>query len=460
MIIKKTEGTVNEFDPIAYINEPRWQESRYGLERIGELLERMGHPQDRLKFVHVAGTNGKGSTCAFIEAALREAGYKTGLFTSPYIITFEERIRVNGQNISLDDLRDVTLFVREHAEAMAAASGEHPTEFELMTAVAFEHFARSGCDIVIAEVGMGGRLDSTNIIEAPEACVIVRLGLDHTEFLGDTLEAIAHEKAGIIKPGAAVISWPQDDEAAMRVIAETARDAGSDVIVPDFSQLALEPIEGVLRPFTYKGQRYQTRLLGSYQPSNAALALEVLAALQTRGWNIADDDIVCGIAATVWPARFEVVEVGPPAVIVDGGHNPQGAVVLAESLRDVFADERIVFLMSVLADKDYEAMIRQVVPLACGFACSTPPNPRALQAEDLAEAIRAAIREGAENDAGGAVVAKANHDAGTDHEIPVIACESFEQALEQARELAGTEHPICVFGSLYSVGEVKRLLSR
>ncbi len=437
---------MNEFDPIAYINEPRWQESRYGLERIDELLKRMGRPQDKLKFVHVAGTNGKGSTCSFIEAALREAGYKTGLFTSPYIVTFEERIRVNGENISLDDLRDITLFVREHAEAMADESGEHPTEFELMTAVAFEHFARSGCDIVIAEVGMGGRLDSTNIIESPEACVIVRLGLDHTDFLGDTLEAIAHEKAGIIKPGAAVVSWPQDDEAAMRVIAETAQGVGSNVIVPDFSQLCLEPVEGVLRPFTYKGQRYQTRLLGSYQPSNAALAIEVLVALQARGWNISDDDIVRGIAATVWPARFEVVEVGPPAVIVDGGHNPQGAVVLAESLRDVFGDERIVFLMSVLADKDYPAMIRQVMPLAFGFACATPPSPRKLDAVDLAAAIREAAEEFAQN-------------GQADANMPVVACESFESALSQVRALAGTEHPICVFGSLYSVGEVKRLLA-
>ena len=285
---------MSDFDPIAYINEPRWQQSRYGLERIDELLERMGRPQDRLKFVHVAGTNGKGSTCAFIESALREAGYKTGLFTSPYIITFEERIRVNGVNISLDDLRDVTLFVREHAEAMASATGEHPTEFELMTAVAFEHFARSGCDIVVAEVGMGGRLDSTNIIQDPEACVIVRLGLDHTDFLGDTIEEIAREKAGIIKSGARVVSWPQDDPAALQVIRDVAEEVGAQVTVPDFSQLKLHPIEGALRPFDYKGVRYQTRLLGSYQPSNAAMALEVLEALRERGWDISDAAVARG----------------------------------------------------------------------------------------------------------------------------------------------------------------------
>ncbi|MBP3866865.1 MAG: bifunctional folylpolyglutamate synthase/dihydrofolate synthase, partial [Eggerthellaceae bacterium] len=177
---------MEQFDPIAYINEPRWQKVRPGLERITDLLERMGRPQDCLKFVHVAGTNGKGSTCAYLAGILQAAGYRTGLFTSPYIIDFEERIRVNGENIPKDDLRDVTLFVRDHAEAMAELIGEHPTEFELMTAVAFEHFARSACDVVVCEVGLGGRLDSTNIIESPEACVITRIGLDHTEFLGDT----------------------------------------------------------------------------------------------------------------------------------------------------------------------------------------------------------------------------------------------------------------------------------
>ena len=303
-----------EFDPVAYINEPRWQEVKPGLERIADLLDRMGRPQDRLKFVHVAGTNGKGSTCAYIAGILQAAGYRTGLFTSPYIIDFEERIRVNGQNIPTDDLRDVTLYVREHAEAMAAESGEHPTEFELMTAVAFEHFARSKCDIVVCEVGLGGRLDSTNIIEAPEVCVITRLGLDHTGFLGDTLEAIAHEKAGIIKPGATVVAWPQEDEAAMRVIRDKAASCGCDLVVPDFDGLLISPVdENGVRRFHYDGRVFFTRLLASYQPSNAALAIEAADALRNRGWNIAyDPDMTGGIYQTAWPGRFEVVSTEKP----------------------------------------------------------------------------------------------------------------------------------------------------
>ena len=393
-----------------------------------------------MKFVHVAGTNGKGSTCAFIESVLRTAGYKTGLFTSPYIIQFEERIRVNGVNILMDDLREVTLDVREHAEAMAAETGEHPTEFELMTAVAFEHFARSGCDIVVAEVGLGGRLDSTNIIEDPEACVIVRIGLDHTELLGDTPAAVAAEKAGIIKPGSAVVSWPQDDEGATESILSAAQAVGASVIVPDFGQLRIDPIQGALRPFSYKGVSYTTRLLGSYQPSNAALALEVLEALRARGWKISEEDLVKGIADTVWPARFEVVSVGPPAVVVDGGHNPQGAVVLAESLADAFGGKRIVFLMSVLADKDYRTMIRSVAPLGAAWVCVTSPNVlRALSGDDLATAVT-----------------EESQALGLNPQVQVAP--DFASAMACAKELAGDEGVVCAWGSLYSVSLLKGVL--
>ena len=226
------------FDAIEYINTPRWLTSRLGLERIRELLDRLGRPQDRLKFVHVAGTNGKGSTCAFTASILAEAGFKTGLFTSPYVETFHERIRVNGRNISDDDLTAATLRVRECAEAMEAEGGEHPTEFELMTAVALVHFAHVGCDIVVLEVGLGGRLDSTNVIAAPEVAAIVSIALDHTNLLGNTLAEIAHEKAGIVKKGSTVVSWPQEPS-AMEVVEDAARRAGDKLVVPDFSLLSV-----------------------------------------------------------------------------------------------------------------------------------------------------------------------------------------------------------------------------
>ena len=544
------------FDAIEYINTPRWLTSRLGLERIRELLDRLGRPQDRLKFVHVAGTNGKGSTCAFTASILAEAGFKTGIFTSPYVETFHERIRVNGRNISDEDLTAATLRVRECAEAMEAEGGEHPTEFELMTAVALVHFAHVGCDIVVLEVGLGGRLDSTNVIAAPEVAAIVSIALDHTNLLGNTLAEIAHEKAGIVKKGSTVVSWPQEPS-AMEVVEDAARRAGDKLVVPDFSLLsvgkvtrgaalltrgtALEheghapcsdsprfaaelraeppargrqvgaaddlgcgtafehaphaqelqagagfdagfggrmpravshepnvpsgtfvraqdclsmayahrtPMSQVesavpMRQFSYRGREYATRLLGSYQPSNAAMAIEIAGALRERGWEIPDEAIARGIAETRWPARFEVLDqpAGMPTVVIDGGHNPQGAGVLADSLRDVSPDKRPVFLVGILADKDYRSMLRAVAPLASAFVCVTPPNPRALDAADLAEAIRETCGE---------LGARATIEVAGD----------FDDAVSAARKIAGSEGLICAFGSLYSIADVKAAFLR
>lgn len=437
-----------DFDPIAYINTPRWQASRLGLERIRELLERLGRPQDRLKFVHVAGTNGKGSICAYLASILSAAGHRTGMFTSPYIERFEERIRVDGVMISPDELRDVTLAVREHAEAMAEETGDHPTEFELMTAVALEHFARCGCDIVVLEVGLGGRLDSTNVIDAPEACVIARIGLDHTALLGNTLAAIAGEKAGIVKEGSAVVSWPQEPE-AMAVIEHAAAEHGCELRVPDFAQLE----EGIVkwedgappfRPFSYKEWAdLRTGILGSYQPQNAMVALEAVDVLRGRGWRIPDEAVRAGVAQTRWPGRFEIVEGGSSpdgfAIVVDGGHNPQGARALADSLAEVFPGRKPVFVIGVLEDKDYPRMLEDVLPLGSAFVCVTPDNPRALSAHKLARAIRWTGQDL----------------LGCSACVNPVVARDFEDAIRRARELADPDGLICAFGSLYSVAALK-----
>lgn len=437
-----------DFDPIAYINTPRWQASRLGLERIRELLERLGRPQDRLKFVHVAGTNGKGSICAYLASILGAAGYRTGMFTSPYIERFEERIRVNSAMISPDELRDVTLAVREHAEAMAEETGGHPTEFELMTAVALEHFARCGCDIVVLEVGLGGRLDSTNVIDAPEACVIARIGLDHTALLGNTLAAIAGEKAGIIKEGSAVVSWPQESE-AMAVIEHAAAEHGCELRVPDFAQLeegAIRWEDGAspFRSFSYREWTdLRTGILGSYQPQNATVALEVVSVLRGRGWHIPDEAVRAGVARTRWPGRFEIVEGGSSpdgfAIVVDGGHNPQGARALADSLAEVFPGRKPVFVIGVLEDKDYPRMLEDVLPLGSAFVCVTPDNPRALPAHKLARAIRWTGQDL----------------LGCSACVNPVVARDFEDAIRRARELADPDGLICAFGSLYSVAALK-----
>lgn len=437
-----------DFDPIAYINTPRWQASRLGLERIRELLERLGRPQDRLKFVHVAGTNGKGSICAYLASILSAAGYRTGMFTSPYIERFEERIRVDGAMISPDELRDVTLAVREHAEAMAEKTGDHPTEFELMTAVALEHFARFGCDIVVLEVGLGGRLDSTNVVDAPEACVIARIGLDHTALLGNTLAAIAGEKAGIIKEGSAVVSWPQEPE-AMAVIEHAAAEHGCELRVPDFAQLeegAIRWEDGAspFRSFSYREWTdLRTGILGSYQPQNATVALEVVSVLRGRGWHIPDEAVRAGVARTRWPGRFEIVEGGSSpdgfAIVVDGGHNPQGARALADSLAEVFPGRKPVFVIGVLEDKDYPRMLEDVLPLGSAFVCVTPDNPRALPAHKLARAIRWTGQDL----------------LGCSACVNPVVARDFEDAIRRARELADPDGLICAFGSLYSVAALK-----
>ena len=278
------QTTPQNFDPIAYINAPRWQASRLGLDRIRELLARLGNPQNDLRIVHVAGTNGKGSTCAYIANVLQAAGYRVGWFSSPFIERFEERIRVDGKNIPMPDLARVTLQVREHAERMSVETGDHPTEFELMTAVALLHFAQVGCQVAVLEVGLGGRLDSTNVIAAPDVAVITRIGLDHTDLLGDTIGKIAAEKAGIIKSGSAVVTWPQEPEAA-EAVEVAARAAGCTVAQPDFGELDIAPVRhlapeligpgkpAVIRPVRLQGQRLRNHVAGQLSAAKRRIGL-------------------------------------------------------------------------------------------------------------------------------------------------------------------------------------------
>lgn len=434
---------VCRFDPVAWINTPRWQTSRLGLSRMVDLLERLGRPQDDLRFVHVAGTNGKGSVCAYLASVLQAAGYKVGLFTSPFILCFEERIRVNGESIRAEELARAVQAVRPAAEAVEADTGDHPTEFELMAAVAFEHFRAVGCDIVVLEVGLGGRLDATNVIDASEASVICRIGLDHTDLLGDTVAAIAGEKAGIVKPGCPVASWPQERE-AMAIIEAVAAERGCELVVPDFSQLAVEPLAGAaLRRFSWQGQEFETRLLGSYQPFNAALALETVRVLRGRGWDIPEEAEVAGIASARWPGRFEVVGTSP-LTIVDGGHNPQGAEALAASLADLLGEEgrgSVDFALGVLADKDYRAMVRAVAPWARSFSVYAPENPRALVADKLAACVREVLVE-----------------EGRADDVPVRVCAEAAEALRAARAAAGSQGVAVAFGTLYAIADLMAAL--
>ncbi len=430
------------FDPIAYINEPRWHNVSLGLDRIEELLSKLGNPQDSLDFVHVAGTNGKGSSCAFIAQILQESGYKVGLFTSPYLVCFEERIRVNGENIPFDDLTRVTLQVRELAEKMEV----HPTEFELMTAVALLYFAQSNCDIVVLEVGLGGRLDSTNVIKKPSLCVLTSIGLDHVSVLGSSVKEIAAEKAGIIKPQTPVLSYPQEPDAALQ-IEEAARKANTSVCELSFDGLEILPVERnnegtLMRPFIYEGEHYEIQLLGSYQPKNAVLALRAAEILnKDERWIIGSEAIKKGLRNTSWPGRFQLVA-SKPDFIIDGGHNAQGAEVLAESLQDVFPGKKPVLLVGVLADKQHRLMLEKVLPLASAVITMTPPNPRALTAESLAKEAKEILADLSCVD------------------IPVEAGKSIEESVLRACQMAGEDGLVLAFGSLYSIGDIIKTLHK
>lgn len=419
---------MNAEQAIAYIHSVCWKGSIPGLGRTQELLEKMGNPEKKLKFVHIAGTNGKGSTAAMTASILRKAGYRTGLYTSPYIYRFHERIQVDGVEISDEDLTEITEYVKPLADSMA----QSPTEFELVCCIAFEYFYRKKCDIVVLEVGMGGAWDATNVIEVPEVAVITNIGLDHTEYLGDTVEKIAETKSGIFKPhghGVVYRSTPSVEAVYERVCAE--RDVS--LRKADFDGL-------VLKAHTLEGQVFDCGsrknlvlpLLGDHQLHNASVVLSIADTLIGEGWKISEQNIYDGIRDVRWPGRFDIV-CRKPLFIIDGGHNPQCIEALVKNIRDYLAGKKVIALTGVLADKDYADMYKPVMPLVDRFVCITPPNPRKLEAEQLARYLRQA---GAQ----------------------AQASESILDGVKQAMDLAGEDGVVLCFGSLYSIGGIRDAL--
>lgn len=410
---------------LSYIHAVQWVGHRPGLDRTRTLLAALGDPHKALRFVHVAGTNGKGSTAAMLAACLQAAGYRVGLFTSPFINRFNERVQVNGQPIPDQELVELVERIRPAAEGME----EVPTEFELITALGMLYFAWQRCDIVVLEVGLGGTLDSTNVIDPPECAVITALGLDHTQQLGPTLADIAAAKAGIIKSGAPVVSYGGIPEADA-VIAAAAAACGAPLTVVDFGQLHIRQADLSRVEFDFAGLDHLTLpLVGSYQPRNAAVAITALRVLRSRGWDIPDQAIRQGLAAVRWPGRFELLR-RSPAFILDGSHNPHGMRATVQSLRDRFPGEKFVFLVSVMADKDVDQILDLLTPLARCFVTVAADIPRAMPAPELAREICAR---------GGRAQAAA----------------SIPEGVARAVELAG-EGPVCALGTLYFSGDVRR----
>ena len=415
---------MTESEAIAYIESYVRHTVKLGLDRTRELVHGLSDPQKKLKFIHVTGSNGKGSTCAMLASILQKAGYRTGLYTSPYIETFNERMQVNGIHISGKRLAEVTERVRDVAEKME----DHPTWFELVTAIALQYFYEERCDIVVFEVGMGGELDSTNVIDAPELAVFTNIGLEHTEYLGSTIEEIAHTKAGIIKTGCSCICYDGAPEVT-QIVKTVCSEKNVPLTMSDFSRLKLidSTIDG--QHFLWDGKQYSLALIGLHQLHNAALVLTGIEVLRERGFDIPDASVHEGLLSIVWPARLEVLN-RTPLFILDGGHNPQCARALADSLKLLLNGQKAVFLMGVLADKNYEAMIDVLVEYASVFVCVTVENSRALKASKLCECIK-------------------------ERGVGAFPCDTIKEGIKMALRLSEGTSPVVAFGSLYMAGDIR-----
>ena len=416
---------MNYQSAMEYIHAVQWAGHKPGLTRTRTLLAALGNPHKQLRFVHVAGTNGKGSTAAMMASCLHAAGYRVGLYTSPFINRFNERIQVDGQQIGDGELVRLVEKIQPAADAMT----DVPTEFEIITALGMLYFAEKQCDIVVLEVGLGGTLDSTNVIDTPECAVITALGMDHVKELGPTLADIASAKAGIIKEGGPVVSYGGTPEADA-VIRRAAAEKHVPLTEVDFSRLKYEggSLDNVV--FDFDGlEQVHLPLIGSYQPRNAALAITALRTLRAHGWDIPESAIRTGLETVSWPGRFELLR-HSPAFLLDGSHNAHGMRATVQSLKDRFPGQKFVFLVSIMADKDVDEMLALLAPLAVRFVTVAAHTPRAMPAETLAGHIRA-------------------------YGCTAEAADSIEAGVARAVELGG-DGPVCALGTLYFSGDVRK----
>lgn len=422
---------MNYNEALTYIHKTLKFGIKLGLENIRVLLELLGNPHKNLHFIHIAGTNGKGSTAAFINSILIEAGYKTGLFTSPYIQRFTERIKINNNEISENNICHLTKIVKDKVKQMIRLGYNHPTEFEIVTAIAFLYYSQNNCDIVVLETGLGGRFDSTNIIEAPLACVITSISYDHTDKLGKSIEEIAFEKAGIIKKNSDVILYPQHKDAE-KVFDNICKKQQAILHKIDLSPLTVLSFDIDGQNFDYK--KYNTlhiSLLGEHQIKNAIIAINTIEILKQKSFTIPDKAIRNGLLNAKWPGRFEILKKAP-VLIIDGAHNSEGAKILAHTLEQYFPKAKKTIIMGVLKDKDVNALINAILPVADNFITVTPKSDRALPAEELTALIAA-------------------------HEKKVKTACSISEAIKYALNMK-ENYIICAFGSLYYIGEIRTFL--
>lgn len=415
----------------AYLKECEKYGSVLGLANMEALLSCLGNPHRDLKFIHIAGTNGKGSTLAYISTILKESGCRVGRYISPTLFTYRERIQINGEVISKEALARWVTVIKKAIDQLLAQGGVHPTVFEIETVLGFLYFREEGCECIVLETGLGGREDATNVVDTTVMEIITPVSMDHMSFLGDSLARIAAEKAGIIKTGTTVISARQKPQAG-QVIEETCKRKKARLYI---AQTPKQVSYGWREQcFDYKHLKALTiHLAGIYQIENAAVAVEAALRLRELGFHISDEQIRAGLLKTGWQGRFTVLD-EKPIFIIDGAHNQDGARVLRESLEYYFTNHRIFYIMGVFKDKEYQKMVEELAPLGKRiFTIQTPDNPRALEAEVLAKAV-----------------AKVNPE--------VEAARSIEEAMKKAMEVADENDIIVACGSLSFLGEIQRRL--
>lgn len=411
--------------------------SKLGLENTKYLLNLLGNPHKDLKVIHVAGTNGKGSVSAYIHTVLKEAGYRVGLYISPYLEEFTERMSINGEDISRERLAEVTEIVKGKVEQMVKDGKNHPTEFEVVTSIAFCYYAQENVDFLVLEVGLGGRLDSTNVVTDPLVSVITPIGYDHMEYLGDTLKEIAYEKGGIIKENGFVLAYPQEKE-VMEVLESLSEKKNSKLFVMDFDELTIHQsnIEEQIFSANVLGKPYddvKIKLAGIHQIYNACTALGVIEVLRKyRDINISDEAVMRGLYNTRWPGRFEVLR-KDPLIIIDGAHNLHGADSLRRNMETLLKNYKITFVVGMLLDKDVKAVLEDLIPLANKVIATRPDNPRAMKAVDLAEKLKVFGKE-------------------------TYFYEDIKEAIKMAMEITKQDEAIIFAGSLYMIGEVRKIL--
>ena len=422
---------MNYAEARVYLDEVSKYGSVLGLENMRELLGRLGNPQDDLKFIHISGTNGKGSVLAYLSTILSGGGYRTGRYISPTLFSYRERIQVDEQKIEKESLAHHVTAMAKAIEEMKAENAGNPTAFEVETALAFLYFKEKDCDIVVLETGLGGALDATNIIKTTVMEVIAPISMDHMEFLGDTLEKIAMQKAGIIKPHTAVVSASQEPD-AKKVLDHVCKENQCSMYMVDPAQITDVLYDVEEQQFSYKNwKNVKITLAGSYQILNAALALEGVEELRRLGYHLSEEQVRQGLYRAVWRGRFTLLSKNP-AVIIDGAHNPGAAKELKHSLDLYFKGKDLYYIFGVFQDKDYQEVIRLTAPLAKHIVTvQTPGNPRALPANELKEAVQAVNPS-------------------------VEAAQSIQEAVKKSLQLAKKEDAIIIFGSLSFLGEAEK----